>query len=220
MRKMKFLTTIAGITLAVACHGTPPADVPVPQPTLVELRHPILPQGSLAGVTPSAADSVERARQLGLDGRARGVADRQLRLAEQTRVERAAFVAAERSAELQEELRVMVHFDLGSAKLQPAGQTALDRKVAILLDNPTVRLQIAGASDERGSARQNLALGNRRANAVKQYLVGRGIDPARLKEVSSGEQAPLDSGRTEAAWARNRRVEFVIARGDVLLELR
>jgi peptidoglycan-associated lipoprotein len=174
----------------------------------------------LAGVTPSAADSVEQARQLGLDGRARDLADRQLRLAEQTLVNRAAFVAAEKSAELQEELGVMVYFEVSSFRLQPAGRATLDRKVAILQDNPRVRLQIAGASDERGSARQNLALGNRRANAVKQYLVGKGIDPARLKEVSSGEKAPLESGRTEAAWARNRRVEFVIARGDVLLELR
>lgn len=220
MGKMTSWTAVAGIALTMACHRAPSAENSVPLPALVELRHPRLAQDSVGGTTRAAGDSIERARQVGLDGRARGVANRQLRLAEQTRVDRAAFVAAERSTELQEELGVMVHFDVNSAKLQPAGRATLDRKVAILQDNPTVRLQIAGASDERGSARQNLALGNRRANAVKQYLVGKGIDPARLKEVSSGEQAPLDSGRTEAAWARNRRVEFVIAPGDVLLELR
>ena len=106
----------------------------------------------------AAADSIERARQVGLDGLAREVANRQLRLAEQTVVDRAAFVAAEKSAELEAELGVMVYFDVSSATLLPAGRMALDRKVAILISNPSVRLQIAGASDERGSVRFNRAL--------------------------------------------------------------
>jgi peptidoglycan-associated lipoprotein len=148
------------------------------------------------------------------------VADRQLRLAEQTQVYRAAFVAAQKSEELQEELGVMVYFDVSSAKLQPAGRMALDRKVTILNSNPTVRLRIAGASDERGSVQYNRALGNRRAVAVMHYLVEKGIDPARLNQATSGEESPLDSGRGETAWARNRRVEFVIVSGDMPLALK
>lgn len=134
--------------------------------------------------------------------------------------ETAAREAAEKSAELREELGVMVHFDVAQARIQPDGHAALDRKVTILTANPTVRLQITGACDERGSDQYNLALGNRRAAAVKRYLIEKGIDAARLDVMSSGEQSPIDSGRDEAAWARNRRAEFVIVGGDALLAMK
>ena len=220
MGRMTSLTAMAGMALTVACHSAPPDEKPVPLPTLVELSHPRPDQDSAAMAPRAAADSIERARQVGLDGLAREVANRQLRLAEQTVVDRAAFVAAEKSAELEAELGVMVHFDVSSATLLPAGRMALDRKVAILNSNPSVRLRIAGASDERGSVRFNRALGNRRAVAVMQYLVGKGIDPARLDQVTLGEKSPLDSGSGETTWARNRRVEFVIVSGDMPLALK
>jgi hypothetical protein len=86
--------------------------------------------------------------------------------------------------------------------------------VAILKANPTVRVQITCACDERGSEQYNQALGQRRASAVKRYLVDHGIAAARLDERSSGEQSPIDAGSGEAAWAQNRRAEFVVVSGS------
>jgi peptidoglycan-associated lipoprotein len=69
--------------------------------------------------------------------------------------------------------------------------------------------QIEGHCDERGSAEYNLALGDRRARAVKDYLVSLGVDPARLSTISYGEERPFAMGHDEAAWAQNRRGHFV-----------
>ena len=76
--------------------------------------------------------------------------------------------------------------------------------------NSSVRSQIEGHCDERGTNEYNLALGERRANAAKQYLTTAGISAGRLSTISYGEERPLDPGHTEAAWARNRRAHFVI----------
>ena len=132
---------------------------------------------------------------------------------------KAAQELAEKDVELRKELAVMVHFDVGRTEIEGDDQAALDRKVAILNANPAVRLQITGACDERGSDAYNQALGSRRATAVQRYLVGKGIDTARLDQVSSGEKSPIDSGSDEAAWAQNRRAEFVVMSGDTPLAM-
>jgi peptidoglycan-associated lipoprotein len=84
---------------------------------------------------------------------------------------------------------------------------------AILAANPAVRIQIAGNCDDRGSDEYNLALGNRRAVAAKQYLVGKGIDGGRIETVSYGEERPLAQGQSEAAWAQNRNDQFILTAG-------
>jgi peptidoglycan-associated lipoprotein len=81
-------------------------------------------------------------------------------------------------------------------------------------------MRITGACDERGSDEYNLALGDRRAAAVKRYLIEKGIDVARLDVVSSGEQSPVNPGSDEAAWAQNRRAEFAVVGGDMPLAMR
>jgi peptidoglycan-associated lipoprotein len=128
--------------------------------------------------------------------------------------------AAEANAKFRAELGVMVHFEVAQAQIRPDGRDALDRKVAILTANPAVRLRITGACDERGSDPYDVALGERRAAAVKRYLVEKGIDVARLDEASVGEQSPVDAGSGETAWARNRRAEFVIVSGDMPLAMK
>jgi peptidoglycan-associated lipoprotein len=82
-----------------------------------------------------------------------------------------------------------------------------------------VRLRIIGHTDERGSLEYNLALGMRRANAVRQYLGDFGIDPARFETTSMGEDSPVSGGSNESAWAQNRRAEFVITAGGSPLML-
>jgi peptidoglycan-associated lipoprotein len=87
----------------------------------------------------------------------------------------------------------------------------------VLRANPEVRLRIEGHADERGSIEYNLALGQRRAEAARDWLVGFGIAPNRFETVSWGEDRPLVRASNEEAWAMNRRAEFrIIAGGDQL----
>ncbi|GIX48368.1 MAG: peptidoglycan-associated lipoprotein [Candidatus Tectimicrobiota bacterium] len=102
-----------------------------------------------------------------------------------------------------------VHFAFDSFALSEEAKALLEKKAAWLAAHPHVKVLIEGHCDERGTQAYNLALGERRANAVKQYLVALGIDPARLSTVSYGEERPLDPGHNEEAWAKNRRAHFV-----------
>src|SRR5262245_26928656 len=103
-----------------------------------------------------------------------------------------------------------INFDYDQYDLRTDARTILDRKAGFLNQNSSVRVQIEGHCDERGTNEYNLALGERRANAAKQYLTTAGISAGRLSTISYGEERPLDPGHTEAAWARNRRAHFVI----------
>src|SRR5437763_1516181 len=110
-------------------------------------------------------------------------------------------------------LATMIHFDYDKAIIRGGDAAVLDQKVAILQANPGLRIRISGHCDERGSDEYNLALGNRRATAAKQYLVSHGIDGGRVETVSYGEERPMDPGHNEEAWAQNRRDEFEILSG-------
>ena len=110
-------------------------------------------------------------------------------------------------------LGTMIHFDYDKAIIRGGDASVLDQKVAILQANPGLRIRISGHCDERGSDEYNLALGNRRATAAKQYVVSHGIDGSRIETVSYGEERPLASGHDEEAWAQNRRDEFEILGG-------
>ena len=180
-------------------HATPAPETGMteaPQPDTVAVA--TAPnQDSLDAANRARADSVEQARLAALDMANRARADS----------------LAQASAALREELGGLIHFEFDRSGIQPADRAALDRKAAILAANPAVRVRIAGYCDERGSDEYNLALGNRRAAAAKQYLVERGIDAGRLDAVSFGSASPVDSNQTEAAWALNRRAGFEVASG-------
>ena len=106
-----------------------------------------------------------------------------------------------------------VYFETDSDALTVDTKAALTDNVEILQKHPDVKVQIQGHTDERGTTDYNLALGDRRANGVKDYLVVGGIGPSRLTVVSYGEELPADSGSTERAWSQNRRAEFVVTWG-------
>jgi len=110
-------------------------------------------------------------------------------------------------------LATMIHFDYDKADVRPDDAAILDTKIAILQANPGFRIRVHGHCDERGSDEYNLALGNRRATMVKQYLVNHGIDASRIETQSWGEERPIAQGATEEAWAQNRRAEFEIISG-------
>ena len=122
--------------------------------------------------------------------------------------------ALSRSAEeVRSTLAAMIHFDLDKSNIRPDEAGILDQKVAILQANPDLRIRIGGHCDERGSDEYNLALGNRRAQAAKQYLVSHGIDASRIETQSFGEEKPLVDGHDESAWSQNRRAEFEATSG-------
>jgi len=105
-----------------------------------------------------------------------------------------------------------VYFDFDKSDLKPDARETLSRNAEWIKGHPTSKVQIEGHCDERGTEEYNLALGERRANAVKNYLVSLGIDADRLYTISYGEELPADPGHTEEAWAKNRRAHFLVTK--------
>ena len=103
-----------------------------------------------------------------------------------------------------------VFFGYDKASLSEEAIKTLRLQVEWLKSNPEVKVQIQGHCDERGTREYNLALGEKRANVVKEYLVSRGIDADRIRTISYGKEKPAVFGSNEAAWAQNRRSETVI----------
>jgi peptidoglycan-associated lipoprotein len=110
-------------------------------------------------------------------------------------------------------LTEMVFFDYDESDIRSDAQTVLRAKLPILQANPQVRMRIEGHADERGSTEYNIALGTRRAQSVVTYLTGFGLSASAFTILSYGEERPIEAGSSEAAWARNRRAEFVITEG-------
>jgi len=104
----------------------------------------------------------------------------------------------------------IVYFDFDKYNLRPDAIAALQKNIAILKQNPSMRIVIEGHCDERGTNEYNMALGMRRANSCKNYLIANGIESSRVTIVSFGEERPADPGHNEAAWAKNRRAEFKV----------
>ncbi len=103
-----------------------------------------------------------------------------------------------------------VLFDYDKSAIRSDQRSALNRNAELLMKYKTVRVQIEGHCDERGTNEYNLALGQRRADATKQYLVEYGVSSSRITTISYGEERPVDRGHNETAWGKNRRSEFVI----------
>ncbi len=183
-----FVMVFAATLLVGACGGDPPPPPPPPQPD----------QDSLQRYNDSvaAAEAARRAE------------------AERLAAERAAEAERQRlMREARATLEEMIFFDYDDSEIRDDAATALRAKVDILRASPAVRLRIEGHADERGSTEYNMALGNRRAEAIRAFLVGFGLAENRFEIVSFGEGRPLQQGQTEAAWARNRRGQFVITAG-------
>jgi peptidoglycan-associated lipoprotein len=124
--------------------------------------------------------------------------------------------AAAREAERRRVIAILeqvVHFDYDEATIRADAQERLAAKVPLLRANPSIRIRIEGHADERGSVEYNLALGMRRANAVRQYLSEFGIDASRFETFSYGEDRPMMQGSGESAWSQNRRAAFRVTTG-------
>jgi peptidoglycan-associated lipoprotein len=97
-----------------------------------------------------------------------------------------------------------VYYDLNNYRLDADDQEILKRQAAWLASYPAVRILVAGNCDERGTREYNLALGERRASVVKDYLVSLGVDPSRVDTISYGKERPIAAGSDEQSWALNR----------------
>ena len=183
LRKGALFLLIAGLPLAACSKKAPVAVEPPPV------------------AQPDTAGQGERLARARADS---------IAAAERARVAAAAREATARAAAV---LQEMVFFDYDVSELRSDAQEALGRKVPVLRANPGLTLRVTGQADERGSLEYNLALGMRRAQSVKDYLAGFGIDAARVQIDSMGEDQPLEEGSNEAAWSRNRRAEFQITGG-------
>jgi peptidoglycan-associated lipoprotein len=190
---------LSGTTLA--CH-----KAPAPQATPA-----VLPASSGPN-----ADSLRRAQA---DEAARRAADEAARrkAADDAAAAAAARDAASTAAMLRTTLLAMVHFDYDQSELRADDRAILDAKVPILQANSGVTLRVSGHTDERGSDEYNLALGQRRAAAVKAYLMQHGIAESRIETISYGEERPIAQGSDESAFSQNRRAEFEITAGGQTL---
>ncbi len=103
-----------------------------------------------------------------------------------------------------------VQFDYDSADLSPPMRATIEENAAWLSRYPSVRILVEGHCDERGTVEYNLALGEERARAVRDYLRDLGVDSGRMRIISYGKEFPLDPGHNEAAWRRNRRAHLEI----------
>ena len=190
---------LSGLAVAVmaACGGKKPETTPQPQ---------VANADSLAEAERQRADSIARAER---EAREREEAERE----RQRRIADSLAALGKSTEAVRTLLATMIHFEYDKALIRGGDAAVLDQKVAILQANSALRIRISGHCDERGSDEYNLALGNRRATAAKQYVVSHGIDASRIETVSYGEERPLAPGHDEESWAQNRRDEFEILSG-------
>jgi peptidoglycan-associated lipoprotein len=193
--KHLFIPAIAGTLILSACGGGDPPPPPEPMgPTQAEID--------------ARNDSIAAARAAEA---AREAAERDAASREQERLSGARDRA-------RATLEAVVLFDYDESVITAAAERILRAKLPILRNSSSVRLRLEGHADERGSTEYNLALGSRRAESVRDFLSGFGIPANRLTTTSFGEERPAVNRGDEAAWAQNRRVEFVISGQIVVSE--
>ena len=154
----------------------------------------------------SASRDAEAARRDSIARAERERADRDALAAQQRQREQG--LAAARAS-----LTAPVYFDYDAASLRDDSRQQLEAKLPLLTANPSLRLRVAGHTDERGSDEYNLALGQRRAASVKAFFAERGVDGSRLDIVSFGKERPTCESQDETCLGRNRRAEFEVTAG-------
>lgn len=152
-----------------------------------------------------SADAANAAKRAAEEAAAKAAAER---AAADAAARMAAAVAAAKA-----QFATPVYFDYDMSNIRDDQRATLEAKLPIFAANPDMRIRVAGHTDNRGSDEYNLALGQRRAAEVKQYLIARGIAADRIDVVSFGEERPAVGQDNEDAWAKNRRGEFEIIAG-------
>ena len=194
-RSVSLLLVGAIVATATACPRR--QAPPTPQPTV---NQDSINAANAARARQDSIDAAARATQAAADAAAR---------ARQDSID----AASRRLAEARNVLTAMIYFEYDRAEITEQSRAALDAKLPLLNANMGLRMRITGHTDNRGSDEYNIALGQRRAETVKRYLVQRGIDGSRIETVSRGEEQAIAQGEDESAWSQNRRAEFEITAG-------
>ncbi len=197
--KKRMVALLAGISLAALLAGGCASK------EAVKKEEPIQPSAGIS-MTESAkpVDTAEQARLAELA--------RLARLAEQARPAEQARLDALKAAALELKFQT-VYFDFDKADLRQDARDVLSKNAEVILKSVAgTKVQIEGHCDERGSAEYNLALGEGRARSVQKYLTTLGVKADVLSIISYGKEKPAVKGSDEAAWSKNRRVEFVVAK--------
>ena len=174
-------------------------------------KQPATSPDPYTGTATTTGTDRERARADSLRA-AQEAADR----AERDRLERDRRAREQAAGVARTALTAIVFFQYDSDEITPEAEQKLADKAAVLRANPGVRIRISGHCDQRGSTEYNLALGQRRAEAVRAYLMNLGVDGGRLATISYGEEKPLEEGDSDDAMAHNRRAEFDVTGGDIV----
>ena len=141
------------------------------------------------------------------------VKEEEARLAQKAELEKSLVAKKERGIEgevFETKMLKDIHFGYDQYDIRRADEEILRENAAFLKKNPQMKIQIEGHCDERGTSEYNLALGERRANSTKRYLVSLGIASDRISTISFGKERPFDPGHNEEAWAKNRRAHIVV----------
>ena len=141
------------------------------------------------------------------------IKEEEAKLARKGELEKSLVAKKERGIEgevFESKLLKDIRFDYDKYDIRRVDEGILRENAAFLKKNPKMKIQIEGHCDERGTVEYNLALGERRANNTKRYLVSLGITSDRISTISFGKERPLDPGHNEEAWAKNRRAHIVV----------
>lgn len=195
-RSSLVILMVASGVWGVACQPKPKIST-APGPTREQLEE------AHADSLRAAEEAVRLAREKAeAERRQREAAERQRRETEEA--QRRAAEEAARQAALN-----TIYFEYDQSNIRNDQLPVLAENAKKLKEyQPTDKVLIEGHCDERGTVEYNLTLGERRANAVKQYLINAGIDPKRVSTISYGKERPVDPGHTESAWAKNRQAEL------------
>ncbi len=151
---------------------------------------------------------------------ARRAQEEEAKRAEEVRIEKLEELEAAKRREAEEKTRQQalaerfearpIYFDFDKSSIRNEARAVLEKTATFLKEHTSIHMRIEGNCDERGTNEYNLALGERRANSAKLFLVSLGISAERIRTISYGEERPLAQGNNEAAWAENRRDDFVL----------
>jgi peptidoglycan-associated lipoprotein len=191
-----------------------------PKKTVMK-EEPSVTKAGEAAAAAAAAAAAERERVAKQEAEQRTLREKELKVREEAAKKSEAEKEFEKSLVakkypgiegevLESKLLKDITFDFDKYDIRPQESSILKGNAALLAKYPNMKIQIEGHCDERGTIEYNLALGERRANSCKNYLISLGISKDRISTISYGKERPMDPGHTEEAWTKNRRAHTVI----------
>jgi peptidoglycan-associated lipoprotein len=200
----------AGILIFILCFGL--ILTGCPKKTVVK-EEPSVKKEEALRKEEAARKEAERAAKEAREKEAAKIREEEARKAREKEFEKSLVAKKEPGIEgeiFESRLLKDIHFDFDKYDIRPGDAEILKENAALLSKHRTAKVQIEGHCDVRGTIEYNLALGERRANSTKKYLISLGVSPDRISTISYGKERPLDPGHNEEAWAKNRRSHTII----------